>query len=92
VRAPSAGVLVRAHPDLALSARRVADMVALAVDTPRGLVEELFVSELAADAMEFVTRRTEFAVAELPGDLSDEERTAIADTLVESGLFCAVSR
>jgi hypothetical protein len=62
-------------------------MVALVVETPRGLVDDFFVDELAAAATAFVSRETMFRVAELPGNLSDEERIAFADALVESGLF-----
>jgi hypothetical protein len=83
----SDGILVRSHRDLVLTSRRVGDMVAVVAETPNGPVDDLFVDELAADALRFATRKTTFSVAELPGDLSDEERTAIADALVEAGLF-----
>jgi hypothetical protein len=87
VRLGLEGVLVRSHRDLALTPRRAGGMVALVVETPRGLVDDFFVDELAAAATAFVSRETMFRVAELPGNLSDEERIAFADALVESGLF-----
>lgn len=79
--------LERVHKDLSLSYREAGDMVSLDVETGGGALEELAVSGLARDTIEFVTREPSFDVHELPGDLSDEERSAIGDMLENSGLF-----
>ena len=47
----------------------------------------LAVNELARDALVFVARTGAFYVRELPGDLTDEEKVALAATLVEHGLL-----
>jgi hypothetical protein len=83
----SAYVLVRSHRDLVLTSQRIGDQIALVAETPNGPVEDFFVNGVAGDAIAFAARETTFNVAELPGDLSDEERTAIADALVDAGLF-----
>jgi hypothetical protein len=54
---------------------------------PHGPIDDFLVNELARDAVAFASREIMFAVAELPGDISDEERIAVADALLESGLF-----
>jgi hypothetical protein len=79
--------LERVHKDLILGCHEAGDMVSLDVETGRGAVEELAVSRLARDTIEFVTREPLFDVRELPGDLTDEERSTIGDMLEESGLF-----
>jgi hypothetical protein len=84
---PSARVLVRAHPDLGLDTRRAGGMVALVAETPNGPVEDFMVNDVAQAAMAFVAREQAFSVADLPGDLSSAEKAAIADALVDSGLF-----
>lgn len=45
------------------------------------------IDSLAAEAVSFIARTGTFYVRELPGDLTDEERVAIAATLVESRLL-----
>jgi hypothetical protein len=80
-------VLVRTHQDLALRVRRVGDTVALVAETPHGPVEDFVIDEVARDAVAFVTTAAAFQVAQMPGNLSGEERVMIADGLVESGLF-----
>jgi hypothetical protein len=45
------------------------------------------IDSLAGEAVSFIARTGTFYVRELPGDLTDEERIAIAATLVESRLL-----
>lgn len=49
------------------------------------------VDTFAAEAVSFIARTPAFYVRELPGDLTDEERIAIAATLVESRLLRVAS-
>ncbi|MGE2814883.1 hypothetical protein ACQI5H_07020 [Mycobacterium heidelbergense] len=86
---PTARTLTRCHEKLALDYRETGDFVALGVETPRGWVEELAVSPLAREAIDFCVRTPRFEVADLPGRLTDEERWAIAEVLEESALFTA---
>lgn len=79
--------LERIRKDLVLSCHEAGDIVSLDVETGRGAVEELAVSRLARRTIEFIAREPLFDVCELPGDLSDEERTTIGDMLEDSGLF-----
>ena len=87
-RPSSEYVLVRTHRELALGTRRVDGMVALVAETPKGPVEDFFINDVAGEAMAFVAEEPVFAAAEMPGDLSEEEQTMVADALVDSGLFC----
>jgi hypothetical protein len=90
-RRPSAGEsswrLRRAHKDLVLSHRRVGNVVALYAHTLTGPVEELVISREATDAIGFAVKEPHFEVHHLSGDLTTEEKTAIAEALEESGLF-----
>jgi hypothetical protein len=47
----------------------------------------LRLDDLARDAFSFAATTTAFEVSALPGDLTDEERTGVADTLEDIGLF-----
>jgi hypothetical protein len=85
-------LLARTHKDLVLSYRRRGEMVALDVETANGRVEELIISDVARDAIAFVTKEPLFQVRALPGDLSEEERAEIAETLEETGLFTRVKQ
>ncbi len=83
-------MLVRTHEELSISHRHEGDMVVLQVETPNGLVEELTIDDIAGDAMAFVALEHTFEVRQIPGNLSDEERSAIAEALEQTGLFTAV--
>ena len=80
-------ILVRAHGDLALSHASDGEMAVLRAETPRGPVEEFAIDDVAREAMAFVAHEGMFEVGAIPGNLSDEERIAIAEMLEESGLF-----
>ncbi|PDT44356.1 hypothetical protein CO661_29650 [Sinorhizobium fredii] len=61
--------------------------MALVVETSDGPIEDFFVNQVAAAAVAFAAKEATFSATDLPGDLSDKERAAIADALIESGLF-----
>lgn len=83
--------LARAHPDLCFTlAREAADWTIL-VDAPSGPLRALHINDFAHDAFAFASTSLDFDVRALPGNLSDEERGAIADTLEEVGLFKEVA-
>jgi hypothetical protein len=79
--------LTLTHADLILSCRDFGDSVALGIETPSGWVEQMRISLLARDAVAFCASRTTFDVDEIPGRLTSEERSAIADALVATGTF-----
>jgi hypothetical protein len=79
--------LQRTHPDLLLSHRVNDDRVTLFSEVHGGLFEELTVDTIAAEAIAYITREQVFDALDLPGSLTDEERTQIAETLEDSGLF-----
>jgi hypothetical protein len=83
-------LLVRTHDNLIMSHRSDGDMVALQVETPQGPVEEFAIDDVAREAVAFVARESMFEVRAIPGNLSDEERIAIAETLEETGLFSRI--
>ena len=62
-------------------------MIALHVETGRGLVEELAVGIKARAALEFILRENRFAVGTLPGNLTVDEQNVLAEALEEAGLF-----
>ncbi|HEY6803831.1 MAG TPA: hypothetical protein VI306_09655 [Pyrinomonadaceae bacterium] len=82
--------LARTHKDLPLSHRDKGDEVALVVETARGRIEELLFSKETRDAIAFVSREQTFDVRTLPGNLSIENKTRIADVLEETGLFTSM--
>jgi hypothetical protein len=95
VRDDAAGapwVLTREHGDLVLGCRDDGEMVVLHAETPRGMVEELRISNQAREAIGFIARETTFDVGALPGGLSREERMAIAESLEDTGLFRRVKQ
>jgi hypothetical protein len=83
-------ILVRAHEDLALSHASDGEVAVLRAETPRGSVEEFSIDDVARDAIAFVAHESMFEVGAIPGNLSDEERIAIAEMLEESGLFSRI--
>jgi hypothetical protein len=83
-------LLARTHEGLTLTYRCRGDMVALDVETSNGPLEELVINDVAREAIAFVTRESVFDVRSLPGNLTEEERTAIAEALEETGLFTRV--
>jgi hypothetical protein len=83
-------VLARTHTGLALRPRVRGDMWALEVETPGGPIDEMIISDEARAAIDFVSREPVFDVRALPGHLSAEEQSAIAQALEESGLFVRV--
>jgi hypothetical protein len=84
---PKVRTLVRSHEKLALDYRETGDSVSLGVETERGWVEELTLSNVAREAIAFCVSAPQFDVQELPGHLTDEERCTIAEALEETGLF-----
>lgn len=68
----------KAFGPLMLEARPESDMVTLRCH--KGVI--LSVSSMARDALELIIRARSFYVRELPGDLTDEEKIGIVDTLV----------
>jgi hypothetical protein len=84
--------LVRTHERLDLRCRQDGDMVALDAETPNGPVEQFAVDEGARAAMAFIAREHSFEASAIPGNLTDEERAAIAEALEETGLFTRVDR
>lgn len=80
-------ILERAHPDLVLDYRGAVDLVALHAESPAGMVEELTIGNAAREAIAAVVREPMFDVRSLPGNFSEEERAAIAETLEDTGLF-----
>jgi hypothetical protein len=85
-------VLARTHQDLVLGHRCEVGMVTLYVETSDGPREELVISSVARDAIAFATKEPVFEVRALPGNLSGEERTAIAAALEQTGLFTMVQQ
>ena len=80
-------ILARSHEDLALDYRETEDSVSLGVQTDSGWVEELTMSRVARDAIAFCVATPRFDVQELPGHLTEGERSTFADALEETGLF-----
>ena len=85
--AESSSVLVRTHKDLVLRSRNDEGTVCLDVETSSGPVEQLTINDLAREAIDFVVKEPRFDIDALPGDLSEEERQVIGETLEETGLF-----
>jgi hypothetical protein len=85
-------VLARTHEDLVLTHRSDRGMVALDVETPNGALEEFVASDITREAIAFVSTRFIFDVRELPGNLSEEERVAIGESLEETGLFRRIQK
>jgi hypothetical protein len=84
-------LLARVSKDLTISCRCAGDMVALDVETFNGPIEELAINDVAREAMVFAAKEPLFDVRALPGNLSDEEREAIARALEDTGLFVRVA-
>lgn len=87
----SSYVLRRTHPDLAMSHQIFDDMVALMVETQDEPVDELAVDVIATEAIAYAARTPMFDVRELPGRITDEERTFIGEALEDTGLFTKVA-
>ena len=79
--------LTRSHEDLALDFRETDDSVSLGVQTDSGWIEELTMSRVAREAIAFCVATPQFDVQQLPGHLTEGERSAFADALEETGLF-----
>jgi hypothetical protein len=71
-----------------LAVRTAGDMVELIGEQG---VPLFAVNDLAREALEFVVATGAFYVRELPGDLDDEEKVALAAALVESRVLRAAS-
>jgi hypothetical protein len=63
----------------------IEDGIAMLIDADGAVM--LSVSDIAADALEFICRNGDFYVRELPGDLTAEERVGLISTLVEHRLL-----
>jgi hypothetical protein len=80
-------VLARADSRLSLHVRRGGGgNVRVEAVTPRGVIEELVVNDLASDALTYAAANVSFDVRSLPG-LHDDERDGLADALEDAGLF-----
>jgi hypothetical protein len=79
--------ITRTDPALVLTYRESCGRVYLGVETRHGWVEELAVTSVAREAIAFCVDTPRFDVADLPGNLTDEERWSIAEALEETGLF-----
>lgn len=84
-------MLRRTHPDLVLTHRIVGDSVTLTAQAPEAPVDELAMDVVAAEAIAFATHEQVFDVGDLPGPITDEERTLIGEALEDSGLFTKVA-
>jgi hypothetical protein len=83
-------ILTRTHADLVMRPRHEVGRVSLDVLSSDGFREELVISDLAADAVTFLAARQAFDISELPGNLSPDERAAIAHAVEQAGLFRSV--
>jgi hypothetical protein len=79
--------LVRTGRGLSFGCRSLDGRVALGVETSHGWVEEVMMSTVAREALEYCCGVPSLTVDELPGRLTAEERHAIGDALELSGLF-----
>jgi len=82
---------MRTHKDLVLRHRDEGEMVALDAETLNGTIQELMIGNEAGMAIAFAAREQIFDVRALPGNLSEDEQTALGDLLEETGLFTRVS-
>jgi hypothetical protein len=80
-------MLERVDKQLALRQRSTDDGVALAVETPAGVIDEIETDAMARDALSFAASHDRFDVAALPGSFAPDERAALGMALEESGLF-----
>jgi hypothetical protein len=72
---------------LVLSCRDVDGGVALGVETPQGWAEQLRMTRVGREALDFCANNATFEVRERPGSLTGHERWRIAEALEESGMF-----
>jgi len=82
---------MRTHKDLVLRHRDEGEMVALDAETLNGTIQELMIGNEAGMAIAFAAREQIFDVRALPGNLTEDEQTALGDLLEETGLFTRVS-
>lgn len=85
-------ILAKTHRELVLRSRPHDGMVALEVETSSGSIDEMMISDKASAAISFAVGEPLFDIRALPGDLSEEEKAAIAHVLEETGLFARVLR
>ena len=69
----------------------VANPCAPASNSLNGTIQELMIGNEAGMAIAFAAREQIFDVRALPGNLSEDEQTALGDLLEETGLFTRVS-
>ncbi|WP_214406211.1 hypothetical protein [Pseudonocardia lacus] len=79
--------LTRVDAALSIDCRETPDGTALYAHTASGPAQELVVNDVARAALLVAAREKTFAVDDLPGGLSTDERTSLADALEETGLF-----
>lgn len=83
-------ILSKTHRELVLRSRPEGDLVTLEVETPHGTIDEMMISDKASAAISFAVNEPLFNIQALPGDLSEEEKLAVAQALEETGLFSRV--
>lgn len=84
--------LTRTDPDLVLDHHCADGAVTLYAQTPRGRSAEVVVDDVAREAIMLAAREQSFAVDDLPGGLSAEERRSIGEALERTGLFTRSGR
>jgi len=62
-------------------------MVALDIETPNGREEEFAIPVEFTKAMAFIAEEEAFEVQRIPGNLTDDEKLALADVLEQTGIF-----
>lgn len=74
-------------PKLELQCNSEKDTIVLSVKTPLALLRVLTVSLIAKEAITHIVQEKAFDADSLPGDLTKQERYALAEILEETGLF-----
>lgn len=74
-------------PKLELQCHCENNMVTLSVMTPKSLLQVLALNTIAKEVMIYAVQERAFDPEQLPGDLTKQERYALAEALEETGLF-----
>lgn len=79
--------LEKTHKNLILDCIATDRKIALYAETPDGMVEQLAFTPYARETVQFIAKHSVFEVRDLPGNLTEAEKIALADLLEETGLF-----
>ena len=79
--------LFKTNSAVRLGHRLEGDMVALDIETPNGREEEFAIPVEFTKAMAFIAEEEAFEVQRIPGNLTDDEKLALADVLEQTGIF-----